>query len=147
MAAYTDSLGFTKGSAGIPARSNDRITLISVDLDFAKIAAARAAAGVPALTALDTLEVLPLPAGALVLSVGAQVTKAEGAAGTVDVGDAASATRYLTNLDLNALGNTASTLDAPFLYAAAGSLVMTIDTAAIDMAKVRLWVLVANTND
>lgn len=147
MANYTDSLGFYKNSAAFPAKNNDAVSVVSVTLDFAKIAAARSAAGVAALAATDTLEVLPLPAGALVLAVGAQVTKAEGATATMDVGDSGSATRYLSNADLNATGNTASALTSPYLYTAAGVLRITLDHSSVDTAVVRIYAVIVNTNN
>ena len=147
MANFTDSLGFFKNSAAYPAKNNDSLTVISVDLDFAKIAAARAAAGAAALAATDTLEVLPLPAGTLVLAVGGDVTTAEGATATIDVGDAGSATRFLSNLNLNAVANTASALSNPHFYADATNVRITIDHNDIDAAKVRLWFVVVDCND
>ncbi|MBG8588450.1 hypothetical protein EJG08_13010, partial [Neisseria meningitidis] len=47
MATYTDSLGFDKGSAAMPAKGTNRSSIVSVVLDFPKIIAARAAAGAP----------------------------------------------------------------------------------------------------
>lgn len=146
MANYTDSLGFFKNSAAFPAKGNDSLSLISVDLDFAAIAAAREAAGAAALAATDTLEVLPLPAGTLVLAAGAEVTTVEGAVATMDLGDAASATRFLTNADLNAAGNTASALANPHFYSAETKVRITLDHNDIDTAVVRLWFVVVNTN-
>lgn len=147
MANYTDSLGFFKGTAAFPAKNNDAYTVVSVDLNFAEIAAARAAAGAAALAATDTLEVLPVPAGALVLAVGADVTTAEGATATMDVGDADSATRYLTNADLNAVGNTASALAEPYFYDADSQIRITIDSNDVDVAVVRVWAVIVNTNN
>lgn len=144
MAAYTDSLGFTKNAAAIPAYGHTRIGYVQVELDFAAIAAARVAAGVPALAATDTLEIVKFPANTLVLSVGIDVTKAEGGTATVDVGDSGSATRYLSNANLNAVAHTASGLTAPHLYAAETGVLMTIDNNATDVAVARVWFLVVD---
>lgn len=54
MAAYTDSLGFNKGTAAFPANVTE-VSKFEVELDFAKIVAARSAAGATALSAGDTL--------------------------------------------------------------------------------------------
>lgn len=146
MATYTDTLGFVKGTAAFPAYAAHLYSQIEVVLDFAKITAARAAAGAVALTATDILQVLPVPAGTLVLAVGADVTKAEGAAATIDVGDGTSATRYLSNTSINAVANTVSALTAPQFYAAADTIDITIDTASTDAAIVRVWALIVDCN-
>ena len=77
MTAYTDSYGFNKGTASFAAYGGNRISYIEVELDFTKIVADRAAAGVTALAAADTLQVIQLPANAVVLHAGFQVTEAE----------------------------------------------------------------------
>ena len=77
MAAYTDSLGFDKGTAGYPAYGHQRISYIEVVLDFAKIVAARSAASATALAATDTLQVIQLEANSVVLHAGFEVTSAE----------------------------------------------------------------------
>jgi len=74
MADYTDSLGFNKGTAAFPANVTE-VSKFSVELDFADIVAARSAAGATALVAGDTLQVIALPAGSVVLSAGLQVTE------------------------------------------------------------------------
>ena len=50
MAAYTDSLGFNKGTAAFPSDVTS-ISKFVVELDFAAIIAARSAAGATALAA------------------------------------------------------------------------------------------------
>jgi len=77
MVAYTDSYGFNKGTADYPAYGGNRISYIEVELDFTTIVAARSAAGVTALAAADTLQVVQLPANSVVLHAGFQVTEAE----------------------------------------------------------------------
>jgi hypothetical protein len=144
MAAYTDSLGFNKGTAAFPESTAGAVHKFEVVLDFATIAAARAAVGASALVATDTLEVIPLPAGSVVLAAGAQVLRVEGAAATVDLGDSGSATRYLSNFDLNASSNAASALAAPVYSAAASFIRLTLDTNSTDAARVRVWALVAD---
>jgi len=146
MATYTDSLGFVKGTGSFPAYAAHLYSQVEVILDFAAIAAARTAAGAAALTATDILQVLPVAAGTLVLAVGVDVTKAEGAAATIDVGDGTSATRYLSNTSINAVANTVSALSAPQFYAAADTIDITIDNAATDLAVIRLWALIVDCN-
>lgn len=144
MAAYTDTLGFNKGTAAFPDATAGAVHKFEVLLDFAAIAAARSAVSAAALAATDTLEIIPLPAGSVVLAVGAQVLTVEGAAATIDLGDSGSATRYLSNFDLNATSNSASALSNPFYSSSASFIRVTIDTASIDVAKVRVWALVAD---
>ncbi len=147
MVAYTDSLGFNKGTAAAYVDSGlHHVTLMEVVLDFAKIAAARAAAGVAALAATDTLDVMPLPAGTTVLMAGVDVTKAEGATATMDLGDGTSATTYMSNVNLNSVAKNGATVAAPVFYATAGKLMVTIDSADVNVASARVWALVANCN-
>lgn len=144
MTAYTDSLGFNKGTAAYP--DSACVYKFEVVLDFAAIAAARSAAGAAALAATDTLEIIPLPAGSAVLMVGADVTKAEGAAATMDVGDGSGATTYLSNVNLNSVAASGATVAAPVFYASADELYITLDHNNIDTAVVRVWAIVADCN-
>jgi len=105
MATYTDSYGFNKGTAGFRADGLTKVTRMEVVLDFAKIAAARTAAGATALASGDVLEVIPVPAKSLVMRVGYDVTTAEGATATFDLGDASDTDGYLNDADLNAVGS------------------------------------------
>jgi hypothetical protein len=146
MPAYTDSIGFNKGVAAFMSNYTARASIINVPLDFAVIAAARVAAGAAALAATDSLDIIPVPAGSLVLAVGVQVTRAEGATATIDIGDAASATRYLSNADLNAIGTSVSALTSPFYYAANGVIRVTFDHNSIDAALARLFAVIVNCN-
>lgn len=87
MTAYTDTVGFNKGSASSTASTNNRTYLQQVDLDFPAIVAARLAAGLTALAAADSLAVLHIPAKTLILAVGIDITTAETtASATVDIG-------------------------------------------------------------
>lgn len=147
MAAYTDSLGFNKGNAAcFPANGNRSVTKVSVDLDFAAIATARAAAGVAALGAADTLDVIALPAGTAVLMAGVDVTTAEGAVCTMDLGDGSAATTYMSNVDLNAVAANGATVAAPVYYAAEDKLMVTIDSASTDTAVCRVWAIIVDCN-
>ena len=75
MTAYTDSYGFNKGTAAFPAYGDTRVSYVEVVLDFAKIVAARSAASATALAAADTLQVMQVPANAVILHAGFEVTK------------------------------------------------------------------------
>jgi len=159
MATYTDSLGFNKGSAAYTDRGLHKVSIQEVKLDFAAIAAARVAASATALAATDVLEVLPVPAGTHVLSVGYEVTTAEGAVATMDVGDGADPNGYLDAVNLNSAGsgvmtlaltegapNTVTGYSAGKYYAAADTIDISLDHNSIDTAVVRLWAVFVDCN-
>jgi len=144
MAAYTDSLGFYKNSVGFNSNYTNRLSVIEVDLDFAKIAAARSAAGAAALAATDTLVVAVLPKGAMILGGGATLVRAEGAAGTVDFGITGTLTLFNSNFDLNGTVGATAASTTPAYLTADTNVVMTIDTNNIDAARVKLSIAVVN---
>lgn len=154
MPTYTDSLGFNKGTAALPAKGTDRSSVVSVDLDFAAIIAARAAAGATALAANDVLEVLPVPAGTIVRNVGLQVLTTA-ASGTIAIGDGAAAAGYLAaqvvssaglfgGVPVLASGAFAPTLSGGKLYSAADTIDITIGTAVPATAVVRVFAELVN---
>lgn len=110
MAAYTDSLGFNKGTAAYPAYGHHHLSYYEVELDFAKIVAARSAASATALAATDTLQIIQLPANSVVLHAGFQVTTAEttNTTATFDFGftggSPAAANAFGNDIASNALG-------------------------------------------
>ena len=147
MVAYTDSLGFYKNSAGFSANYTDRVSVIEIDLDFAKIAAARSAAGVAALGATDTLVIGVLPKGAMVLSGVATLMRAEGAAGNVDVGIGGGVVDFwVDGFDLNAaVGTTAGYADALGYYCATNTnVLLTVNSADINAARMKVSLAVVN---
>jgi len=147
MVAYTDSLGFYKNSAGFTANYTDRVSVIEIELDFAKIAAARTAAGATALTSTDTLVIGVLPKGAFVLSGVATLEKAEGAAGNIDVGIGGGTVDFwVDGFDLNAaVGTSGGYADATAYYCAVNTnILMTINSASIDVARVKVSLAVVN---
>lgn len=150
MATYTDSLGFNKGSAALPAKGTDRSTVVSIVLDFAKIIAARLAAGATALAASDVLEVLPVPAGTIVRAVGMQV-QTVAASGTIAIGDGAEAAGYLAATAVSStgyFGGVPVLVAGAFLpvlsggkrYGAVDTIDVTIGTAVPATAVVRVFV-------
>jgi hypothetical protein len=159
MPTYTDSIGFNKGTAAAyPYEGTRAVTKIEVELDFAAIAVARAAAGATALTSGDVLEVIQLPAKSYVMAVGLDVTTAEGGTLTIDIGDGSAADGYLDGVNANTVASYASTLaltegapntvtgySAGKYYAAADTIdVKTVNAA--DAAVMRLWALVVDCN-
>lgn len=156
MATYTDALGFNKGSAGFHNAGLNKLHRVEVVLDFAKIAAARSAAGATALAASDILEVIPLPAKSLVMRVGMDVTTAEGATATLAIGDGSDDDGYLAATSINAVAGssaavaltegTPNTFTTPYAvgkyYDAADTIDVKLGHNSIDAAVVRVWALV-----
>lgn len=149
MANYTDSLGFNKGSAAFPADVTD-VSKFSVVLDFADIVAARSAAGATALSDGDTLEVIALPAGSVVLSAGLQVTKAESTNTTATFdfgftgGSPAAANAYADDLASNALGYGIENLANPTAVTSADTIDLLLNTAVPTDCVVHAYAIVAN---
>ena len=147
MVAYTDSLGFYKNSVGFAANYTDRVSVIEIDLDFAKIAAARSAASAAALAATDTLVIGVIPKGSFVLSGVATLVRAEGAAGNIDIGaDTTVSDFWIYGFDLNAgVGSTGGYADDTALYCQADTqILMTLNTNNIDAARVKVSLAVVN---
>jgi len=147
MVAYTDSLGFYKNSAGFTANYTDRLSVVEIDLDFAKIAAARTAASAAALGSGDTLVIGVLPKGSFVLSGVATLVRAEGAAANIDVGIGGGTTDFwVDGFDLNGtVGATGGYADAAAYYCTADTnVLMTLNSASIDAARVKVSLAVVN---
>ena len=145
MVAYTDSLGFYKNSIGFTANYTDRVSVIEIDLDFRKIAAARSAAGAAALAATDTLVIGTLPKGSYVVAAALTLVRAEGAAGTIDVGVSGATTLFASNFDLNAAaGTTAGVTNGARYQTADTGILMTIDSNDVNAARVKVAIAVIN---
>lgn len=104
MATYNDGEGYKLGTgAAHSAKGINKVSTISVKLDFAAITTARAAAGLTALADNDVLEVIRVPANTYVTNVALNVTTAEGGTLTVDVGDGADPDGYHDGVNGNAV--------------------------------------------
>jgi len=151
MAAYTDTLGFNKGTAAFPADVNS-VSKFEVKLDFAAIVAARLAAGATALAATDTLQVISLPANSIVLSAGINVVTAEttNTTATLDVGytggSPAAANAYGNDLATNSTGLKAADLANPTVVASADTIDILLNTAVPANAVINVWAIVADAN-
>lgn len=144
MVAYTDSLGINKGSTALSASYTNHFSVMDYTIDFAKIAAARSAAGAAALTSTDTLVLAKLPKGTLILGGMVKLLKAEGAAGTIDLGVTGSLTLFANDFDCNTTVGTivaGTTLNA---LTADTDVVMTVNTASMDACKVLLSIVVVD---
>lgn len=103
MATYNDGKGYNLGTgAAHVAAGINKVSAVTVELNFATITTERAAAGLTALTAADVLEVIKVPANTLVTSVALNVTTAEGATLTVDIGDGDDVDGYIDGVNGNA---------------------------------------------
>lgn len=145
MADYTDSLGFYKNSVGFTANYTDRLSVVEIDLDFARIAAARVAAGAPALANTDTLVIGKLPKGSYVVAAAATLVRAEGAAGTISVGVTGSATLWANAFNLNAAaGTTVGVTNGARYQTADTDILLTINTDDIDAARAKISLAIIN---
>jgi len=160
MATYTDSYGFNKGTAdAYLAADLGKIVVASVDLDFSEIAAARVTAGVSALAANDVLEIIRVPADTLVMAVGVDVTTAEGATFTFDLGDGADTNGYLATVNGNTVAASASNTltlaegtpntvtgygSVGKYYASADTIDIVLGHNSVDTAVMRVWAVMVN---
>ena len=153
MAAYTDTHGYLKGSAAHPAKGINKVGLMEVELDFAKITAARVTAGATALAAGDSIQVLNIPANTLVMAVGATTITAEGAASTFDIGlTGGDVDGFVDGGDANAAGTTQSNgalliaNNNGHYFATADTIDMLIGVsgAVTDSAKIKVWAAVVD---
>jgi hypothetical protein len=149
MATYTDSLGFNKGSAAFPALV-DFISKFDVVLDFAAINAARTAAGATALAAADVLQVINLPANAVVLSAGLEVITTDASTATFDLGytggSPAAANAYANDAAISTAGYTVADLANPTAVKVADTIDLLINTAAPTTGKIRVFAVVADVS-
>ena len=128
---------FTELTLNVPASKklgNDVISK-TVVVDFAVL---NDGAGVGS---ADIVNVLNVPKGAVMLHIQQNVLTAEGGAATIDLGDSAGATVYQSNLDINAVASSAAGLIKS--YAAADTIILTCDTAAVNVAKIHFTFMYA----
>jgi hypothetical protein len=148
MTAFTDSLGFNKGVAAYPDTA--AVYKFEVELDFAQIVAARAAAGATALAAGDTLQIVALPAYSVVLAAGLNVVSAEttNTTATFDFGytggTPAAANVYCDDFASNAVAMDSDNLANPTVIKTADTIDLLLNTAVPANAVVKAWAIVAN---
>ena len=143
--AYTDTLGFNKGSS-VPNANTAKVRIERIELDFAAIVAARVAAGATALAATDSLAVLHVPALTQVISSGAHVTSAEtvNTTATFDTGDTEDPNGYVAALASNAIAGASDTTLGLKNHQAADVLTVTLGTAAPTDAVLVVWAVLAD---
>lgn len=141
MAVRTEKSGFD-----YPANSTARIRYFEIVVDYAKVVAARAAAGNTALTAGDGVAVINLGANTLLLGGGVEVTTPSTAATAVlDFGWAAGGNTATLTSDLaaNAAGAESNGLAAPVYFTAATTLDLILKTALPTAGVFRVFAIVA----
>jgi hypothetical protein len=149
MAAYTDTLGFNKGTAAFPANVNE-VSKFEVELDFAAIIAARAAASATALAAGDTLQVINLPAYSVVLAAGLNVVTVESTNTTATFdfgytgGTPAAANVYCDDFACTAVAMDSDNLANPTVIKTADTIDILLNTAVPTDCVLKAWAIVAN---
>jgi hypothetical protein len=149
MTAFTDTLGFNKGTAAFPSNVT-AISKFEVTLNFATIIAARLAAGATALAATDTLQVISLPAGSIVLAAGVNVTSAEttNTTATFDLGFTGgspyAANVYANDVVSNTTGLKAADLANPSIIVTADTIDLLLNTAAPVNCVMNVFAIVAD---
>jgi len=143
MTDFTDSVGFNKNTVGYPAHNFSRYVVIETELDFWAIANARSDAGLAALAAGDTLEVLKLPEKSYVLAAGVDVSYAGTDGLTLTLSDGT--TDFVAAFAGDAMGSAGSGgADAQF-YAAETGLTLGFGDYVPGDLVVKVWVLAVNT--
>lgn len=150
MTAYTDTLGFNKGTAAHGAAFG-RLVWMEVEIDMAAVIAARAAASATALAAADTLQVMNLKKGLLILQAGLNVTEAEttNTTGTYDLGftggSPAAANVFGNDVANSSVANNATGLAAPLLLTADDTLDVLFNTAVGTNCVFTVWLVGIDT--
>lgn len=153
MATYTDTLGFYKGSAAFGAHADKRMGYLEVELDFTKIVAARSAASATALAAADVLQVLAIPANAVILHAGLEVIEVEATNTTCTfdlgfTGGSPEAANYFVN---DGASNTLAVLhtklaNAVVIGTSADTIDLLINTAAPTNCVIRVFAFLLDPN-
>lgn len=122
--------------------------VIEFELDFAKALVAKGSA----LAAADIIEVLTLPAGAVVLDVGAEVkTVADSTTLTLHVGTGADADEWVVSQDGKVLGYAPDLDSAPVInsYPTGDTIDVTLATltGTLTSGVYRVWALIYDSTD
>jgi len=143
MATISQIVGSTTGFAS-PSRVHTPYVISQV-VDLAAVLAAKGSA----LAASDIVNVLSVPAGAVVMSAGAQVlTAANSTTLTVSLGYSGSATTWVSAVSATTAGVLASTTTGASIQVAAAdniSLTFAALTGTLTTGKILVWAELANT--
>lgn len=126
--------------AGFPEAKSGRIYKASVTLDASE----------DTLNTSDTYLLMPIPAGALIKNVVANVKTAEGGTATVDigsrVGSANVANQFHNNLNANSEAVTVSAASTEKMFTSSGYITMNCDNE-MDAALITVTVLFVDANE
>jgi hypothetical protein len=99
------------------------------------------------LAATDTIEVLSVPAGTVVLSAGYEILTAGTGTGTLSLGDGGSVARYVAAVVQTAAGQKAAlATNVPHLYTAADTIDLK-SAVAVCNSKVNVWAVICDCNN
>jgi len=99
------------------------------------------------LAATDTIEVLSIPAGSIVLSAGYEILTAGTGTGTLSLGDGADPDRYVAAVVQTAAGQKAAlATNVPHLYTAADTIDL-LSATAVCNSKVNVWAVICDCNN
>lgn len=154
MPNYLTTPGFSKGRAAPSAKGVFRPSFVDIVIDFEQIAAARAAAGLPALAVGDALQLLPLPRCTVVHAAGVEVLRAETVAPTATVhlgfvgGSPVAANAYANAFPVNNIGMTGAGTHALVSGTTDNTttLAVTLNTAVPANARIRVYAVVSDVS-
>ena len=99
------------------------------------------------LAAADTIEVLSVPAGTVVLSAGYEILTVGTGSGTLSLGDGGDVDRYVAAVAQTDAGQkTALATNVPHLYTAADTIDLKSATAVCN-SKVNVWAVICDCNN
>jgi len=99
------------------------------------------------LAATDTIEVLSIPAGSIVLSAGYEILTAGTGTGTLSLGDGGDPDRYVAAVVQTAAGQKAAlATNVPHLYTAADTIDL-LSATAVCNSKVNVWAVICDCNN
>jgi len=99
------------------------------------------------LAATDTIEVLSIPAGSIVLSAGYEILTVGTGTGTLSLGDGADPDRYVAAVVQTAAGQKAAlATNVPHLYTAADTIDL-LSATAVCNSKVNVWAVICDCNN
>jgi hypothetical protein len=132
------------GSTGFSAQVGNVVHLIENVVDVATMISADGVT--PGST--DTIEMIEVPAGAVVFAAGIEVITAESgnASAQVELGDGVDPNRYVASATVASAGDVATQIQAnvPFHYSAADTIDLLGSVAALTNAKLRVWAVMGN---
>lgn len=96
----------------------------------------------------ETIQMIQVPIGSVVLAAGIEVLTAESGNATaqVELGDGSDPNRYVASATVAATGYVATQIPAnvPFFYSAADTIDLLGSVAALTNAKLRVWAVIAD---